>query len=177
MDENNILEDFNRIPAFFRDYLIKFVEILEKKYEKNLLSVILYGSIARGTWNLESDIDIFLLFSNKIKEREKLDKDVLKTIIEFEKTIHIINDNGIQIYFPIQELSLKLKDLVNFRTLFYDISMDGIVIYDKDLIGTKFLEKIRIRIKDKGLERIFVGYNDFYWKRKENVKFGEIIEL
>lgn len=177
MVKNNILEDFDRIPALFRDYLFKFVEMLKKKYEKNLLSVILYGSIARGTWNLDSDIDLFLLFSNKIKEHEKLDKDVLKAIIEFEKTVHIINNNGIQIYTPIQELSLKLKDLDNFRTLFYDIGMDGIIIYDKDLIGTKFLEKIRVRIKEKGLERVFVGYNDFYWKRKENVKFGEIIDL
>ncbi len=177
MIEDKILENFDRIPYFLRDYLFKFVETLKKKYDKNLSSVILYGSIARGSWNSNSDIDLFLLFLNKTIEKEKLDKDVLNIVIEFEKNTQMINDKGTQIHIPIQVLSLKLKDLDNFRTLFYDIGMDGLIIYDRNLTGTKFLEKIRVRIKEKGLERVFVGYDDFFWKRKEKVKFGEIIEL
>ena len=54
--------------------------------------------------------------------------------------------------------------------------MDGIIIYDKNKIGAKFIKKIRQRIKDKSLQRVFISDKNFYWKRKD-VQFGEIIEL
>ncbi|MHA1726472.1 MAG: nucleotidyltransferase domain-containing protein [Promethearchaeota archaeon] len=178
MEKNtDILEDYDRIPYIFRDFLYNFIQTLKKEYGKNLLSVVLYGSIARGTWNLSSDLDLFMIFSNETKEKKSLSKDVLKIIMEFEKFNTMNTGKNLNSFLPIQDISLKLKDLENFRTLFYDIAMDGILIYDTNSIGATFLEKIRNRIEEKGLQRIFIGYDNFYWKRKENVKFGEIFEL
>jgi len=70
---------------------------------------------------------------------------------------------------------LVLKDLHTFRTIFYDIAMDGIILFDRNQTGFQFLKKIKKRIEEKGLRRIFIKENDYYWERK--VKFGEIIEL
>jgi hypothetical protein len=76
----------------------------------------------------------------------------------------------------IEILTLSKNELDTFRTLFYDIALDGIIIYDTNNIGLNLLNKFRKRIEKMGLKRIYLDENDFYWKRKD-IKFGEIIDL
>ena len=76
----------------------------------------------------------------------------------------------------IENLTLSINGLDKFRTLFYDIAVDGINIYDTNNIGLELLKKYRKRIEKMGLKRIFLDKNDFYWERKD-IEFGELIEL
>ncbi|MBD3254314.1 MAG: hypothetical protein GF383_04435 [Candidatus Lokiarchaeota archaeon] len=84
--------------------------------------------------------------------------------------------NDFYLNHPIEIIPLTVSDLNQFGTLFYDIALDGIILYDKNKIGFKFLTKYKEKIKEKGLKRVYLGENDFYWKRKD-IEFGEIVEL
>jgi len=176
IQEEKIFENYDRLPYLFRNYIYNYVSILKENINDRLLSVILFGSVARGKWTHESDIDLFLIFSNEISDKKQLNKILTNITTEFEKKYILKNEYKEIIYCPIQDFPLLLKDLSNFRTLFYDIAVDGIIIYDKKKIGLKFIKKIGQRIKDKFLERVFISDKNFYWKRKD-VQFGEIIEL
>ena len=148
---------------------------MKDNYKEDLLSIILFGSVARGKWNKESDIDLLIIFTNKSSLKNTLNKRLAKIISDYERNSKISNSKGDRLFSTIQDITLVLKELHTFRTIFYDIAMDGIIIFDRDKTGFQFLKKIKKRIEEKGLRRIFIKENDFYWERK--VKFGEIIEL
>ena len=170
-----MIEDFDRVSYIFRDYLYNFVRLLKEIYKEDLLSIILFGSVARGKWNNESDIDLFIIFSNKSSIRTAINNRLTKIISDYERKTKLKNSKGNRLFSTIQDISLLLKDLHAFRTIFYDIAMDGIILFDRNQTGFHFLKKIKKRIEEKGLKRVFIKENDYYWKR--NVKFGEIIEL
>ena len=170
-----MIEDFDRISYIFRDYLYNFVKLMKENYKEDLLSIILFGSVARGKWNNESDIDLFIIFTNKSSLRTTINNRLTKIISGYERKSKLRNSKGDRLFSTIQDISLVIKDLHTFRTLFYDIAMDGIILFDRNQTGFQFLKKIKKRIEEKGLRRIFIKENDYYWERK--VKFGEIIEL
>ena len=170
-----MIEDFDRVSYIFRDYLYNFVRLLKENYKEDLLSVILFGSVARGKWNNESDIDLFIIFTNKSSIRTDINNQLTKFISDYERKSKLKNSKGDRLFSTIQDISLSLKDLHTFRTIFYDIAMDGIILFDRNQTGFHFLKKIKNRIEEKGLRRVFVKENDYYWER--NVEFGEIIEL
>ncbi|NVM36527.1 MAG: nucleotidyltransferase domain-containing protein [Candidatus Lokiarchaeota archaeon] len=170
-----MIEDFDRVSYIFRDYLYNFVRLLKDNYNEDLLSIILFGSVARGKWNIESDIDLFIIFSNKSSIRTDINNQLTKIISDYERKSKLKNSKGERLFSTIQDISLLIKDLHTFRTIFYDIAMDGIILFDKNQTGSHFLKKIKKRIEEKGLKRVFIKENDYYWER--NVKFGEIIEL
>jgi len=174
--EERIYENYDRVPYIFRNYLNSYVSLLKKNFNNNLISVILYGSVARGKWTYESDIDLLLIFSDEIVNLSGFNKTLTKITVTFEKTLQLKDSNNKTIYCSLQEYPIFLNDLDNFRTLFYDIAMDGIILYDRVNVGLSFIERINKRILNKNIKRIFISDKNFYWKRN-NVEFGELIEL
>lgn len=51
------------MPAWLSDLLQQYVDKIREIYGKNLKSVILYGSYARGDYREDSDIDIMILLN------------------------------------------------------------------------------------------------------------------
>jgi len=72
---NQIAEDFlkKRDKIFF--VVEKLLSVLPKKTDFNLLSVILFGSLAKGTDSKKSDIDLFILVPSKKKYDETIDTE------------------------------------------------------------------------------------------------------
>jgi predicted nucleotidyltransferase len=163
------------VPKFFRKYVKRFFNFLKEKLGKYIQSIILYGSVARDTWDSESDIDLLLILKDNYFENHNKET-ISSLVIEFYNEIREEKTFKKYRFHSFQVLCLSRSEIKKFRTLFYDIAVDGIILCDKNNIGLKLIEEYRKRIKNKGIKRIFIDENDFYWKRKE-VKFGEIIEL
>ncbi len=177
LDMEEIYENFDGIPFIFRDYLYNFIITLKDNFQENLLSVILFGSIARGKWTKDSDIDLFLIYSNDSSQNmQLLIHRLAKIKVEFYKTYTIKSKWGKKLYNPIQIFPLLMKDLKDGKTIFYDIAMDGLILLDKKNVGFNFLESIKLKIKNLKLKRIFDHNGNFYWQHKQ-IKFGEIIEI
>ena len=119
---------------------------------------------------------LFFLAQDRLIGWKFRDKLLTNITIEFYKQNELKDDKGTKIFPSIQNVALTLIELKNFRTLFYDIAVDGIIIFDREDVGLNFIKNIRNRIKEKGLKRVYLGENDFYWRRKK-IKFGEIVEI
>ena len=61
-------EDVIRI---YEDLLKKVVDGVRRCFGKNLFSVVLYGSLARGAVKKDSDIDLLIIFEDLPRERLK----------------------------------------------------------------------------------------------------------
>jgi len=70
------------LSAEFRAAMDEFCTRLKEKANKDLVSVILFGSVAKGNANLESDLDI-LVISKKPEKTKELTKDAFRDISWF----------------------------------------------------------------------------------------------
>ena len=112
------MEEFDRVSYIFRDYLYNFVRFMKEKYHEDLLSIILFGSVARGKWNNESDIDLFMIFTNNTSIKTGMNNQLTKIISDYERKSKLKNSKGDRLFSTIQDISLLLKDLHTFRTIF-----------------------------------------------------------
>jgi len=132
--------------------LRKFVDKLKGAFLEDLWGVILFGSRARGEAEKNSDYDIFIVLDNipfRPIERQEFIIDrigakgnmniIAKTREEFESS---------------------------FPSLYLDLALDGIILFDRDGYMEKRLIKIKNIIKNTGLmrERRYYGFN---WKWKK----------
>ncbi|MEK6927424.1 MAG: nucleotidyltransferase domain-containing protein [Nanoarchaeota archaeon] len=104
-------------------YAMSFVSYLfDKELSKKINKVILFGSIARGDFDNNSDIDLFIDVS------DKLEKEFMKELSIFEKTeTHkkwVLK--GLK-----QHLSLKLGSIGQWNSLKRSLISDGILLYGK----------------------------------------------
>jgi len=74
-----------KLPKKVKEALKFFVKECKKKFGKDLVSVILFGSYARGNWKEESDIDLLVVVKGKLppfKERHKLLEGTISKILK-----------------------------------------------------------------------------------------------
>ncbi|MBI3034927.1 nucleotidyltransferase domain-containing protein [Candidatus Woesearchaeota archaeon] len=104
-------------------YAMSFAEFLIKDNDafKNISKIILFGSVARGDFDKESDIDIFI-------ETNLQDKTIQKQLDLFNqsKIKEIHNLKGIR-----NDIVLKVGSLEQWKGLKESIMEDGIIIYGK----------------------------------------------
>jgi predicted nucleotidyltransferase len=122
---------------------------LEKLLGESLVSVILFGSVARGDVSDTSDIDLLIDAKNLPESRferiklfnkaEDLCRDELRTIHE---------RYGITTYFsPIMK---DVAEACRISPLYLDIVEDGIVLFDRDGSMSNLLERLRSRLRAMG---------------------------
>lgn len=107
----------------------KFEKTLEELKEifpdlKEILAVILFGSVARGDYSLRhSDIDLFIILKNK-KLTSKLTEKIEALLIP------IASKNGVKLHIEYQPQEIKDED----RSLIEKMIEEGKVIYSRSLI-------------------------------------------
>ena len=97
----------------------RFVDEVKTVYGSNLKSIILYGSVARGTANEESDVDIALII-------EKEDEDMYDKLLDIVVAIEL--EYNIVITTALIETSLfeKWRDISPF---YKNITNEGIELW------------------------------------------------
>lgn len=72
----------NKLSSKIKYILIKFKTELLKRFPQEILLVYVFGSVAKGTNNSESDIDILIVVNDKNEVIDFIDDFVLKTILD-----------------------------------------------------------------------------------------------
>lgn len=140
------------------DFRKKLISRFKKDLGNNLVSIVLFGSQARDDAKTTSDYDLFIV-------AKELPKSPLKRLFyvreplkgDFKEKISII---------------AKTKEEVEagFPSLFLDIGVDGIILYDMNFFEEK-IERIREIIKKARLRRIREKGN-FIWEWENPPKRG-----
>ena len=155
------LEDFllSRIKAF---------------YGESLMSVVVYGSVARGSQNFDSDLDLLII-------ADKLPNGRMKRIREFEAVedrvepfLKSLQKEGINS--RISALIKTPEEAKRGSPLFLDMVEDARILFDRDGFFSAVLEKLRKRLEELGAKRVWKG-NAWYWILKPDLRPGEVFEL
>ena len=101
------------MPATDRDLIVNFVKVVRGWAPTNLKSIILYGSIAKGTFPEEYDIDIVLLFSSDF-DHSQVYSEVYSLITALK---------------PHRELHVVLKWEGEIEPRYWELIEEGITLY------------------------------------------------
>lgn len=118
--------NIRKIRAFYSkkelaDVLKEMSMRLTHLYKEDLKAVVIYGSYARGTETIDSDIDVALMINKTIKERRNL---MVEIVSEYElligKTISVIEIEENKYH--------KWEDIMPF---YKNVKREGIILWKK----------------------------------------------
>jgi len=152
-------------------------EVLAKLFEtfrQSLVSVVLYGSVARGTAEVTSDIDLLVVvrgLAESFYDRAKIIGEVVRQV--HDSKVRLWKESGR--YANVDILPLTPEEAQAPRLLYLDFLFDSMILYDQESFMGGCLEKMRDRVKQLRGRRVTMPSGKWYWSLGErNHKGAEI---
>ena len=149
---------------------------LEKTLQDKLISVCLFGSIARGDEDLSSDIDILIIMKDLpegLISRNLTIKSITETIKSSPqaRTLRKMNQSIL-----ISPIILTPEEASKHPTIMLDIVDDGIILYDRGVFLQNILNDIKGKLRELGAQKIRTR-KGWYWILKPDAKLGEEVRI
>ena len=145
-----------------------------RHYGDRLVSLVLYGSAARGTMRPDSDIDILIV-------ADPLPEGRMPRVSEFDLVGEALSDDlaqaaaqGIHTY--LAPVFKTPAEVVRGSPLFLDMTLEARILFDHNDFFARHLDGLRARMRKLGSRRVQFG-GGYYWVLKPDLKPGEDIEL
>lgn len=161
-------EEYYKLIEKLRDVSIEF-------YKDRLVSIAIFGSVAKDTFRPDSDIDILIV-------AEYLPKGRIKRVAEFEENVEnrlsedikMMSKNNIYPY--LSPVIKSIEEVKQGSPLFLDMIEDVKILYDKDKFFENYLSELKEKLKKLGSKKVYFK-GGYYWLLKPDYKPGDIIEL
>jgi predicted nucleotidyltransferase len=170
------LKNLERLPCIYADFLSRYCKILYEHFSQRLVGVLVFGSVARGSWDRNSDIDLLVVVDGwnkpiweRTKELVNLRRKMRETL-EFQRLVERNLPTSIQHY------PLSKSEALEPHRIYVDACMEGIILYEKEGFLSKVLGEFREKLSKLGAMRITTASGKTYWHLKQ-VKAGEVFEL
>jgi hypothetical protein len=135
-----------------------------------LISLVLFGSVARGEASDASDIDVLVVaegFPRSLRERRQI-------LLGEWSRVQAQEDS------PEVEWNLVTKspEEARYRSpLYLDLVEDAVLLVDRDGFFQAVLDGMRARMRELGSRRVVLPDGSWYWDLKPDFRFGEVVEI
>lgn len=166
--------NLEKIEEPYTSLLESLVELLHSRLGDKLVSVVIYGSVARGTARKDSDIDILIIAESLPKNR--LERQQLFIEIEgaLKPAIDELWNKGY--YVDFSPIILSVEEASKIRPIYLDMVEDSVILYDKDGFFSIIIARLRKRLKELGSKRVWIK-DKWYWLIKPDIRFGEVVNI
>jgi predicted nucleotidyltransferase len=148
---------------------------LSEFFRENLISVVLFGSVARGEGGELSDVDLLIVCEELPGSRWKRYALFHQALAALEG---MLEELARQHCYPEFRPILKTRAEAEVRTpLYLDMVEDARVLYDRHGFFSKVLAGLKRRLTELGARRVFLEDGSWYWDLKPDYRFGEIFEI
>ncbi len=156
----------------YKQILNNFKQLLLGKYKDRLISLVLYGSVARGTAGAESDIDLLII----LKDASAVYYERLEPIIDIELKLR---ESALEAAAPpiFSCIILSKEEAMENRNIFLDMIDVSIILYDKNNFFKNRLKELKNRLLQLGSKKVVLEDKTWYWNLKPDIAPGEVIEL
>lgn len=150
-------------------------DLIISRYGERLVSIAVFGSVARGDFNSESDIDLMVIVDTEGSMGKRLD-NFGAVFMELFKTHAYKLCREKRLPHRIQPIILTPNEVRRRPSILLDLVIDGRVIFDRANFLRLELEALQARLKELGAKRIERG-GKWYWILKPGIKRGEVVEV
>ncbi|RZN35154.1 MAG: nucleotidyltransferase domain-containing protein [Methanophagales archaeon ANME-1-THS] len=167
---------FRTPPQEYRAYTDLIVTLLNRSLGENLVSVVLFGSVARGEAGEGSDIDLLIVAKNFEPFKSRFDVfNKLEWDLKTSKAYRDLKEKKLgTLISPIPHTPEEIK---RNPPILLDIITDGIILYDTDNFMSLHLKELRKKLVKLGARKIFLGNGRWYWDLKPDYRLHEVVEL
>ena len=151
------------LSADFRRY----VDALDRQFGERLVSVVLFGSWARGTAKVESDVDILIVVRglpvNRWKRYDPLRPIARMVSNEFAAALSLI--------------ALTPEEAATVKPYYLGMLSGHLLLFDRDGFFAGVLDRLEARLAELGARR-YVDKDGFeFWDLKPDWKPGDVVVL
>lgn len=138
--------------------------------QERLISIVLFGSVARGTARPDSDLDVLVVaegFPRTLAERRG---------ILLQGWEGVRSATGL----PPIVWSLVTKtpgEAATRSPLYLDMVDEGILVLDRGGFFRSVLDGLARRMRELGTRRVMLDDGSWYWDLKPDFRWGEVVEL
>lgn len=154
----------------FQSALVAAADAWVADQRDRLVSLVLFGSVARGRASPTSDIDLLLVaegLPRSLADRRRPFLEAWERARAKRGLPHVE-----------WNLVTKSPDEARVRSpLYLDIVEDGLLILDRDGFFAAVLSGMRERMRALGSRRVGLADGSWYWDLKPDFRFGEVVEI
>jgi len=162
------------IADAFAGLLGEAVKALKRCYGRNLVSVVVFGSVGRGDARADSDVDLLIVADDLPRGRMARVGSLEPAKRALEQRLQSLQRQGI-----CTRLAPVFKTRAEVRAgslLFLDMIEDGRVLFDRRGFWRGFIRSFQRRLDRLGARKIMVG-DRWYWDLKPDYRPGEVFEI
>lgn len=150
------------------------LSVARSHYGDRLVSIVVYGSAARGTQRFDSDIDLLVIANGLPRGRMSRAREFEAVENGVEPLLDTLRGSGISTC--ISAVIKTPEESLMGSPLFLDMTEDSRVLFDRDGFFAAVLDRLKKRLKELGARRVWRG-NVWYWEIKPDYKPGDIFDL
>lgn len=168
------MKNIQDIAEPYRSLVSKILKVLLSMFGDRLVSLIVYGSVARGDAKQSSDLDLLIMVEGLPKSR--FDRNKIFDMVEdlLIKDLEDLHASGCHVVLsPILKTPEEARKI---SSLYLDMVEDAVIVYDKNRFFESILVRLSRKLKELGAERVWVG-KKWYWKLRKDLKPGEEIVI
>ncbi len=162
------------LKDIFQEIKTMLQKEVESYYADRLVSLVFFGSGARGTQNENSDLDFLVVAHDLPSGRLKRVKEF--EVVEDRLTPFLDKSTSMGFSIQLSPVFKSCDEAESGSPLFLDMVEDAEIVYDRFDFFSTVLDKLRKRLAALGAKRVWRG-NAWYWDLKPDFKPGEVIEI
>lgn len=155
------------LPAALHDDLRCYVAALGRRFGDDLVSVVLFGSRARGDARPESDIDVLVVVRGL--PRRRWDR--------YEGTRALASGVSAKFADAVTPILLTPEEAQHVKPYYLGMLSGHVILRDEGGFFAGVLDRLRRRLAELGSRRYVDGDGYEYWDLKPDWKPGDVVEL
>ena len=155
------------LPEYSRAEVYRYLRLLAQRFGDRLVTVVLFGSWARGEARPVSDIDLLVVIRGLPRNRWERYSGFREMARE------VSNDFA-------EMVSLVLatpEEAAHVKPYYLGMLSGHEILYDRDGFFAGVLERLRRRLAELGSRRYVDPDGYEYWDLKPDWKLGDVVEL
>ncbi len=163
-----------RLAAELRKVAEAYARALEETLGERLVSVVLYGSVARGEARETSDVDL-LVIAEGLPQRRFRRHDVLEAADHrVDALLEELAERGT--YTSVSVILKTPEEAGRTVPLYLDMVEDAVLLVDRGGFFAAILDRLRRSLARLGARRHRLG-RFRYWELKPDLRPGEVFSL
>jgi predicted nucleotidyltransferase len=157
-------------PAPVRAAIAAATEAWIASLGPRLVSIVLFGSFARGDATESSDADLLIVAEDFPRRLSARREELLSAYEPVRRTMEL----------PFVEWNLVTKTPEEAREhspLYLDMVEDGRLLFDRDGFFAGVLGEMRLRMRELGSRRVFLADGSWYWDLQPGFRFGGEVRI